>query len=405
MAVEKEKDATHIIDKEKDSNYLMTYTRHLERRLRNLEVTKSKLERELLSSQRDLANLRQELDRLRQPPLISAIVTDILPDNRAIVKSSSGPSFVVNIARKVDFEKLSINDRVALNQRTFSIMEKMPSIVDPFVQVMEISERPNEYTYNDIGGLEEQLQEVRETVELPLIKPELFKKVGITPPKGILLFGKPGTGKTMVAKAVAHATNAVFIRIIGSELVQKFIGEGARMVRELFDMARQKAPAIIFIDELDAIGSKRLKIATSGDREVQRTLMQLLSELDGFNNRGDVRIIGATNRPDILDPALLRPGRFDRLIEFPPPNEIARKEIFKIHTRNMNLEEKAKDFTKFLPSTEGATGAEIRAIVTEAGMYAIRRDSEEISVEDILKAITKVIKGSKKTHDRFDFYA
>ncbi|UYP46342.1 Proteasome-activating nucleotidase [Candidatus Lokiarchaeum ossiferum] len=405
MAIEKDKDSNIPIEKEKDSNYLITYTRHLERRLRNLESTKSKLERELLSSQRDLANLRQELDRLRQPPLISANLTDLLPDKRAVVKSSSGPSFIVNIARKVDFETLKVNDRVALNQRTFSVMERLPSVVDPMVQVMEIEEKPSEYTYDDIGGLEDQLQEVRETVELPLLKPEIFKKVGVSPPKGILLFGSPGTGKTMIAKAVANATNATFIRIIGSELVQKFIGEGARMVRELFDMARQKTPAIIFIDELDAIGSKRLQVATSGDREVQRTLMQLLSELDGFNNRGDVRIIGATNRPDILDPALLRPGRFDRLIEFPPPNEDARLQIFHIHTRNMNIEKKAQNFKQFLSATEGATGAEIKAIVMEAGMFAIRRESDTILVTDFKKAITKVVKGSKKTHDRFTLYA
>ncbi len=405
MAIEKDKNSNETIEKEKDSNYLITYTRHLERRLRNLESTKSKIERELLSSQRDLANLRQELDRLRQPPLISATLTDVLEDKRAVVKSSSGPSFIVNVARKVDFDILKVNDRVALNQRTFSIMERLPTVVDPLVQVMEICERPSEYTYADIGGLEEQLQEVRETVELPLTKPELFIKVGVLPPKGILLFGSPGTGKTMVAKAVANATNATFIRIIGSELVQKFIGEGARMVRELFDMARKKAPAIIFIDELDAIGSKRLQVATSGDREVQRTLMQLLSELDGFMSRGDVRIIGATNRPDILDPALLRPGRFDRLIEFPPPNDEARKQIFQIHTKNMNIDTKAQNFKQFLSATEGATGAEIKAIVMESGMLAIRRDSDIVTVEDIKNAITKVVKGAKKTHNRFELYA
>jgi len=405
MAIEKEKEQNPVVDKEKESNYLITYTRHLERRLRNLETTKSKLERELLSSQRDLANLRQELDRLRQPPLISAMVTDVLPDNRAVVKSSSGPSFVVNIARKVEKSSLVSNDRVALNQRTFSIMEKLPSTVDPLVQVMEISEKPTEFTYDDIGGLEDQLLEVRETVELPLLHPELFEKVGIAPPKGILLFGAPGTGKTMMVKAVANATNATFIRIIGSELVQKFIGEGARMVRELFEMARSKSPAIVFIDELDAIGSKRLQVATSGDREVQRTLMQLLSELDGFNNRGDIRIIGATNRPDILDPALLRPGRFDRIIEFPPPNEAARIQIFKIHCRKMNLTEKARNFGQYLQSTEGATGAEIKAIIMEAGMFAIRRDSDLVTASDFKKAINKVIKGSKKSHDRFELYA
>jgi len=407
MAVDKDvKDEKSVTnDKEKDSNYLITYTRHLERRLRNLESTKSKLERELLSSQRDLANLRQELDRLRQPPLISANVTDIFPDNRAIVKSSSGPSFIVNIARKVEAEQLRVNDRVALNQRTFSIMEVMPSVVDPLVQIMEISENPPEIQYSDIGGLKEQLQEVRETVELPLLHPELFEKVGIDPPKGILLFGSPGTGKTMMAKAVANATKATFIRIIGSELVQKFIGEGARMVRELFIMARSKAPSIIFIDELDAIGSKRLQVATSGDREVQRTLMQLLSELDGFSSRGDVRIIGATNRPDILDPALLRPGRFDRLIEFPPPDEETRQAIFKIHTQNMSLEPKAQKFRQFALHTDGATGAEIKAIVTEAGMFAIRAGRSTITVDDFNKAVTKVVKVGKKQQDRFELYA
>ena len=391
-------------EEEKDSNYLITYTRHLERRLRNLEATRRKLERELLTSQRDLSNLRQELDRLRQPPLISATVTDRLEEGRCVVKSSSGPSFVVSVSRKVSVEDLKINDRVALNQRTFSIMERLPSMVDPFVQIMEISDKPTDLTYSDIGGLSDQLQEVREAVELPLRRPDLFEKVGIEPPKGVLLFGPPGTGKTLVARAVANATNATFIRIIGSELVKKFIGEGARMVRELFELGRLKAPAIIFIDELDAIGSKRLQVATSGDREVQRTLMQLLSELDGFNNRGNIRIIGATNRPDILDPALLRPGRFDRLIEFPAPNEEARSKIFQIHTRSMNLTEDAKEFRQYVQPTEGATGAEIKAIVMEAGMFAIRRDSFIVSAEDMKKAIKKVISFAKEK-ERFDMYA
>jgi len=390
---------------EKDGNYLLTYTRHLERRLRSLESTKSKLERELLAAQRDLANLRQELDRLRQPPLISAVVTDMLDDKRAVVKSSSGPSFIVNISRKIDLENVKINDRVALNQRTFSVMEKLPEVVDPLVQVMEIDEKPTNITYEDIGGLNEQIQEVRETVELPLLRPQLFKKIGIEPPKGILLFGTPGTGKTLVAKAVANATKATFIRVIGSELVQKFIGEGARMVRELFEMAKKKAPSIVFIDELDAIGSKRLQVATSGDREVQRTLMQLLSELDGFDNRGDIRIIGATNRPDILDPALLRPGRFDRLIEFPPPDDVAREAIFKIHTLKMTMDPNAREFRRFLQATDGATGAEIKAIVTEAGMFAIRRAAESVSLEDMQAAIAKVMKGTKTTQDRFELYA
>jgi len=253
---------------------------------------------------------------------------------------------------------------------------------------MEIEEAPD-VSYADIGGLKEQLREIRETVELPLIKPELFDKVGIEPPKGVLLTGPPGTGKTLCARAVAHETNATFIRVIGSELVQKFIGEGARLVREIFMLAKEKAPAIVFIDELDAVGSHRLDVATSGDREVQRTLMQLLSELDGFESRGQVAVIGATNRPDILDPALLRPGRFDRIIEFPVPDEESRKEIFRIHTRGMNIVE-GIDFEELVRATRGMTGADIKAICTEAGMYAIRDDRDIVRQEDFKMAIEKI---------------
>jgi proteasome regulatory subunit len=292
-------------------------------------------------------------------------------------------------------EKLNPGMRVALNQRTFAIMEVLPTKLDPFVKGMEVIDSIPDISYNDVGGLEDQMQEVRETVELPLKKPELFKKIGIEPPKGVLLYGAPGTGKTLLAKAVAHETEATFIRIIGSELVQKFIGEGARLVREIFNLAKEKAPTILFIDELDAIGSQRLKIATSGDREVQRTLMQLLSELDGFDIRGDVKIIGATNRVDILDPALLRPGRFDRMIEFPIPDEVSRESIFKIHTRNLNIEDEL-NLKKFVNLTEGATGADIKAICTEAGMYAIRREAEMIKETDFLDAVNKVMRKAKE---------
>ncbi len=274
-------------------------------------------------------------------------------------------------------------------------MEILPTKLDPFVKGMEVIDSVPDISYNDIGGLEEQIQECRETVELPLKKPELFKNIGIDPPKGVLLYGPPGTGKTLLAKAVAHETEATFIRIIGSELVQKFIGEGARLVREIFNLAKQKAPTIVFIDELDAIGSQRLQIATSGDREVQRTLMQLLSELDGFEERGDVKIIGATNRIDILDPALLRPGRFDRMIEFPIPNEISREAIFKIHIKNLKINETI-NIKKLVTLTEGATGADIKAIATEAGMFAIRKEADSIIQEDFLDATNKVLKNYKE---------
>ena len=389
----------------KDGEYLITYTRHLEKRLRNLETEKQLLDAERLRLEQELHSLRNEIDRLREPPLVSATIIDFLDEKgRAIVKSSTGPSFVVNMSRKVKNEKLTPGTRVALNQRTFAIMEVLPTKLDPFVKGMEVVDSVPDISYEDVGGLEEQLQEVRETVELPLLKPELFKKVGIDPPKGVLLYGAPGTGKTLVAKAVAHETNATFIRIIGSELVQKFIGEGARLVREIFNLAKDKAPTILFIDELDAIGSQRLKIATSGDREVQRTLMQLLSELDGFEQRGDVKIIGATNRIDILDPALLRPGRFDRMIDFPIPDQEARTAIFKIHMRALNTEQKI-NIRKLVDATEGATGADIKAICTEAGMFAIRKEAEMIVENDFIQAVNKVMHKLKEKNVESRLYS
>jgi proteasome regulatory subunit len=312
----------------------------------------------------------------------------MLEDGRAIVKSSTGPNFVVHVAASIQKDKLQPGALVALNQRSFAITQELPPSRDPIIRAMEIEEAP-EVSYSDIGGLKQQLQEIRETVELPLLEPELFEQVGIEPPKGVLLTGLPGTGKTLCARAVAHETNATFIRVIGSELVQKFIGEGARLVREIFMLAKEKAPAIIFVDELDAVGSHRLDIATSGDREVQRTLMQLLSELDGFETRGQVAVLGATNRPDILDPALLRPGRFDRIIDFPLPDEDSRNEIFKIHTRGMNIDDNI-DFGRLLAATQDKTGADIKSICTEAGMFAIREKRVLITEEDFKMAITKV---------------
>lgn len=388
---------------EEDNVYLLTYTSHLEKRLRSLELIKNKMEGELLSVRKELANLQSETNRLRQTPLITGVITDILDNSRVIIKSSSGPSFVVPVSSDIDFSSLQAGARVALNQRSFGVVEVLPENVDPLVQVMEMREEAPDVTYEMIGGLEDQMQEIRETVELPILKPELFSRIGVDPPKGILLFGPPGTGKTLVAKAVARATNATFIKIIASELVQKFIGEGARLVRELFIMAKNRAPAVIFIDELDAIGSKRIQVATSGDREVQRTLMQLLSELDGFNSRGNVRILAATNRPDILDPALLRPGRFDRLIEFPLPNEEAREQIFKIQSRKMTLDN--VDFRKLALNTDGATGAEIKAIVTEAGMFAIRKELDAITMTEFNEATQKVMKSRKSSKEKFDLYA
>ena len=389
----------------KDEHYLITYSRHLEKRLRNLETEKQLIDAERLRSEEELRKLRNELDTLREPPLITATVISILDGvkTRAVVQSSTGPDFVVSLSREIRSENLRSGMEVALNQRTFTIVEILPSNLDPFIKGMELIDSIPDISYSDVGGLDQQILEVRESVELPLKRPELFKKIGIDPPKGLLLYGPPGTGKTLLAKAVAHETQATFIRVIGSELVQKFIGEGARYVREIFHLARKKAPTILFLDELDAIGAARMEDSTSGDREVQRTLMQLLSELDGFDQRGDVKFVGATNRIDILDPALLRPGRFDRLIEFPIPDKEARRLIFKIQMRSLKIGEKV-DLKRLVEMTENATGADIKATCTEAGMFAIRKNAEEIVQDDFINAINKVMSNRKSNSSKAEIF-
>jgi len=370
----------------------------LERRLRALETEKQILQAERNRLEKETQTLRTELEKLRQSPLITATIIEMLEDGRAIVKSSTGPNFVVHVSSAIQKDSLQPGTLVALNQRSFAITQELPPSKDPMIRAMEIEEKPD-VSYTDIGGLRDQLREVRETVEIPLTNPMLFDAIGIEPPNGVLLTGPPGTGKTLIARAVAQQTNATFIRVIGSELVQKFIGEGARLVREVFMLASEKAPAIIFIDELDAVGSHRLDIATSGDREVQRTLMQLLSELDGFSKRGKVAIIGATNRPDILDPALLRPGRFDRIIEFEIPDSASQIEIFKIHTRSMKLHNDVK--FQFLVEDKKLTGADIKAICTEAGMFAIREAIEKATEEG--RNIVEVLK-DRETSVRLDHF-
>lgn len=361
--------------------------------LQSAETDKRHSEAELFRVQKDLSRLRNEMERIKAPPLIVATLRDVLPDNRVIVKSSTGPDFVVTVSEYCPPEDLIVGSRVALNKQTLSLMNVLPASVDPVVSGAEIMEKPD-ISYDDIGGLKEQMLELREAVEDPLLRPELYEKVGIEPPKGVLLVGPPGTGKTLMAKAVANATNATFIRMVGSELVQKYIGEGARLVRELFELAKEKAPSIIFIDELDSVGAKRLDVTTSGDREVQRTLMQLLSELDGFTPTSNIKIIGATNRPDILDDALLRPGRFDRIVDVGLPDHDARQQIFTIHLRRMNVAEEVSP-NKLADLTEGASGAEIKSICTEAGMLAIRDNRDTVLEDDFLKAKTKVLEAGR----------
>ena len=365
-------------------------SRNLELReqLRQVEADKRYIETQKIRYEREVRKLKSESEQLRSPPLIIGTITDVVDTSRVIVRSSAGPRFLVRSSPSIAAEELKPGVRCTLNQQSLAIVELLPTSFDAQVYGMELVDSPQE-TYADIGGLDTQINEIKEAVELPLKRPELFLRIGIEPPKGVLLHGPPGTGKTLLAKAVAHETNAHFMRVVGSELVQKYIGEGARLVRELFDLAKKKAPTIIFIDEIDAVGASRTETNTSGDREVQRTLMQLLAGMDGFENRGDVKIIGATNRIDILDRALLRPGRFDRIIEIPLPDETGRLSILKVHCRALMVDETV-DLREVAQQTEGKNGADLRAICMEAGMFAIRKERPAITQEDFRAAITKI---------------
>jgi len=339
--------------------------------------------------QQKLERLTHENKKLKQSPLFVATVQELSPEGVIIKQHGNNQEAVTEVTDDL-YEDLEPGDRVAVNN-SLSIVKQLDDETDVRAQAMQIDRSPD-VAYEDIGGLEEQIRDVREAVEIPLEHPEKFETVGIEPPAGVLLHGPPGTGKTMLAKAVANRTDATFIKMAGSELVHKFIGEGARLVRDLFQLAEDHEPSIIFIDEIDAIASKRTDSKTSGDAEVQRTMMQLLSNMDGFEERGDIRIIAATNRFDMLDEAILRPGRFDRLIEVPKPTEEAREAIFEIHTRGMNVAD-AVDFARLGQEAPEASGADIKAICTEAGMFAIRDDRTEIRMADFEDAIEKLRDG------------
>ncbi len=343
----------------------------------------SALEEENHLLRQTVQQLRNELERFRTPPLMVCEVTDILDDG-IVIKIPNGNKFYT---LKDESLLLTSGDTVLTDQKNLTIIRKIEDSKQFNVEKFVIMDRPS-VRWADIGGLTEQIEEIKEVVELPLKQPELFKKIGITPPKGILLHGPPGTGKTLLAKAVAAETGANFIQVVGSELVQKFIGEGAKLINEVFDLARSKAPCIIFIDEIDSLAAKRIDLGTSGEREVQRTFMQLLAEMDGFKALGDIKIIAATNRKDILDPAILRPGRFDRLIYVPAADREGRRQIFRIHTKAMRMSGIQED--KLLDLMDNFSGAEIKAVCTESGYFAMREKRTSVKMSDFEKAVEKV---------------
>ncbi|KAI8975341.1 peptidase 26S subunit [Mycotypha africana] len=351
-----------------------------------------------LEAQRNALNakvrlLKEELQLLQEPGSYVGEVVKVMGKKKVLVKVHPEGKFVVDIASDIDLSQLTPTTRVALRNDSYQLHKVLPNKIDPLVSLMMVEKVPDS-TYEMVGGLDQQIKEIKEVIELPVKHPELFESLGIAQPKGVLLYGPPGTGKTLLARAVAHHTDCRFIRVSGSELVQKYIGEGSRMVRELFVMAREHAPSIIFMDEIDSIGSARMESGGGGgggDSEVQRTMLELLNQLDGFEATKNIKVIMATNRIDILDPALLRPGRIDRKIEFPPPSEEARADILKIHSRKMNLT-RGINLRKIAEKMSGSSGAEVKAVCTEAGMFALRERRVHVTQEDFEMSVAKVMK-------------
>jgi len=425
--LESKKDATMEVDEEDDiiadmqkmgTNDITARTRLLDNEVRIMKSEIMRLQHEMQAQKDKIKENTEKIKVNKTLPFLVANVIEILyvdPEELgveedgahvdldsqrkgkcAVIKTSTRQTYFLPVIGLVDPEDMKPGDLVGVNKDSYLILEKLPAEYDSRVKAMEVDARPTE-DYNDIGGLDKQIQELQEAVVLPMTHKEKFVNIGIHPPKGVLLYGPPGTGKTLMARACAAQTKSTFLKLAGPQLVQMFIGDGAKLVRDAFALAKEKAPAIIFIDELDAIGTKRFDSEKAGDREVQRTMLELLNQLDGFSSTSDIKVIAATNRVDILDPALLRSGRLDRKIEFPAPTEEARARIMQIHSRKMNTSQEV-NFDELARSTDDFNGAQCKAVCVEAGMIALRREATIVTHEDFMDAILEV--QAKKKNNR-----
>lgn len=390
------KDNGRQVNTDKD---LYMKMKELESELEILKIQEEYLKDEQRHLKSEYIRSKDEIKRIQSVYLGTGNFVEMIDENYGVVGSSGGSQYLVRVLSTLNREDLKPNARVALHRSSHSVVDILPPDTDAAVQMMKMTEKPD-VSYTDVGGLDIQKQEIREAIELPLTNPELYSQIGIDPPRGVLLYGPPGTGKTMLAKAVANQTSAAFIRMVGSEFVQKYLGEGPRMVRDVFRMAKENAPSIVFIDEIDSIATKRFDANTGADREVQRILIELLQQMDGFDQTVNVKVIMATNRADTLDPALLRPGRLDRKIEFPMPDRRQKRLVFQTLTSKMNLSEEV-DLEDYVSRPEKISAADIQSVCQEAGMQAVRKNRYVILPKDFEKAYKKVV---KKRDTEFDFY-
>eukprot|EP00127_Corallochytrium_limacisporum_P004666 Clim_evm20s172 gene=Clim_evmTU20s172 len=404
--------------KRMDTDEIMTRTRLLENEIKVMQNETKRLQHELSAQREKIKENKEKIKVNKQLPYLVGNVVELLdlePEGEedganadvdaqrkgkcAVIKTSTRQTIFLPVVGLVEPEKMTPGDLVGVNKDSYLILDMLPAEYDSRVKAMEVDERPSE-EYSDVGGLDKQIQEMVEAIVLPFEHKDRFDTLGIKPPKGVLMYGPPGTGKTLLARACAAQTKSTYLKLAGPQLVQMFIGDGAKLVRDAFALAKEKAPTIIFIDELDAIGTKRFDSEKAGDREVQRTMLELLNQLDGFSSDDRIKVIAATNRIDILDPALLRSGRLDRKIEFPHPNEEARARILQIHSRKMNVNANV-NFEELARSTEDFNGAQLKAVCVEAGMIALRRGATELDHEDYMEGIQEVTAKKKSTHQYY----